>query len=395
MLELQKLYNHLEYEYNEDLDYIDEIYLYLHIKRLLSEDVSEEIIMKEMELLDNGKFISLKYENIELDTLYELLQKYTLEKDNLKKMINEKLKKYKKNIDDLLKIHNNIHNNSVMDLQLYENNEKKMNILNHKLELWWNWINNNTIQSMIKNKKTDKEDKYKQSICKRIFKYLNIINKLNNINEYCYKLIIYDIKHFGKKNLSEYPLDLLKNCCIYLNNKLQKCYPNTFSDININTYDEISNYLLVYENLYELDEEKNIIIFKITEDVELFHNLNKSYNIYKTIKLLLKNQYDTNQDIELTDDLNIYFTNLYEIIYKLDENINNEFIHNEIYKELELDESVKNKYYVFVDYLNNILSLVFQYYFENKLKKNSMIYQCLQKKYTILSKNRNIYKDKL
>jgi len=32
MLELQKLYNHLEYEYNEDLDYIDEIYLFLHIK---------------------------------------------------------------------------------------------------------------------------------------------------------------------------------------------------------------------------------------------------------------------------------------------------------------------------------------------------------------------------
>ena len=26
MLELQKLYNHLEYEYNEDLDYIDDIY---------------------------------------------------------------------------------------------------------------------------------------------------------------------------------------------------------------------------------------------------------------------------------------------------------------------------------------------------------------------------------
>ena len=51
MLELQKLYNHLEYEYNEDLDYIDEIYLFLHIKKLLSENAPEEIIMKEMELL--------------------------------------------------------------------------------------------------------------------------------------------------------------------------------------------------------------------------------------------------------------------------------------------------------------------------------------------------------
>ena len=120
MLELQKLYNHLEYEYNEDLDYIDEIYLYLHIKRLLSEDYSEEIIMKEMELLDNGRFITLKYENIELNTLSNLLEKYKLEKDNLEKKINNKLKKYKKNIDDLLKIHNNI-----SELELYQNNEKK------------------------------------------------------------------------------------------------------------------------------------------------------------------------------------------------------------------------------------------------------------------------------
>jgi len=129
--------------------------------------------------------------------------------------------------------------------------------------------------------------------------------------------------------------------------------------------------------------------------VDLFFDLNKSYNIYKTIKLLLKNQYDTTQDIELTNDLNIYFMNLYEIIYKLDENINNEFIHNKIYEELNLDESVKNKYYFFINYLNNILYLVFEYYFKNKFNEKSMIYQCLKKKYTILSENRKIYQNKL
>ena len=391
MLELQKLYNHLEYEYNEDLDYIDEIYLFLHIKRLLSEDASEEIIMKEMELLDNGKFVSLKYENIELDTLHKMSEKYTVEKNNLEKIINDNLKKYKKNLNDLLKIHNDI-----SDLQFYENNEKRFNILNHKLELWWNWINNNTIKSIIKNKKNDKkEDKHKYILSKRIFKYLNIINKLNNINEYSHKLIIYDIKHFGTKNLNEYPLKLLQNCSIYINNKLQKCYPDKFSDIIFNTYDEISNYLLTHENLYELDEDKNIIIFKITEDLDLFHDLNTSYNIYKTIKLLLKKQYDLLQEIELTDELNLYFSNLYDIIYKLDSNINDEFIHNEIYEELNIDESVKNKYYVFVNYLNNILFLIFQYYFENIFKNDSMIYQCLENKFIILSENRKIYQNKL
>jgi len=391
MLELQKLYNHLEYEYNEDLDYIDEIYLFLHIKRLLSENASEEIIMKEMELLDNGKFVSLKYENIELDTLHKMSEKYIIEKNNLEKIINDNLKKYKKNLNDLLKIHNDI-----SDLQFYENNEKRFNILNHKLELWWNWINNTTISSIIKNKKFDKkEDNHKYIISKSIFKYLNIINKLNNIKEYSHKLIIYDIKHFGTKNLNEYPLNLLENCSIYINNKLQKCYSDKFPDITFNTYDEISNYLLTHENLYELDEDKNIIIFKITDELDLFHDLNTCYNIYKTIKLLLKKQYDILQEIELTDELNLYFSNLYDIIYKLDSNINDEFIHNEIYEELNIDESVKNKYYVFVNYLNNILFLIFQYYFENIFKNDSMIYQCLENKFIILSENRKIYKDKL
>ena len=393
MLELHKLYNHLEYEYNEDLDYIDEIYLFLHIKRLLSEDVSEEIIMNEMELLDNGRFIILKYENIEINTLVNLVEKYTIEKNDIEKIINNKLKKYNRNINDLIQTQNNI-----SDIKLYENNEKKFNILNNKLELWWSWIDNNTIDFIIKDKtdKTDKtENKYKQNICKRIFRYLNIINKLNNIKEYSYKLIIYDIKHFGNKNLNEYPLDLLNNCCIYINHKLQKCYHDRFSDIILHTFEEISNYLLVNENLYELDEDKNIIIFKITEDIDLFLDLNESYNIYKTIKLLLKNQYDTNQKIELTDNLNLFFEKLYVVIHKLDKNIDDEFIHNEIYEELELDETIKNKYYMFVNYLNNILFLLFTYYFENKFKKKTMIFQCLQKKYTILSENKNIYKNKL
>tara|TARA_Y100000589_G_C27064139_1_gene592591 strand:+ start:434 stop:700 length:267 start_codon:yes stop_codon:yes gene_type:complete len=87
--------------------------------------------------------------------------------------------------------------------------------------------------------------------------------------------------------------------------------------------------------------------------------------------------------------------NLFDIIYKLDNNISNEFIHNEIYKELDIDESVKNKYYVFVNYLNNILFLIFEYYFQNKIKKKSMIYQCLENKFIILSENRKIYKNKL
>ena len=95
-----------------------------------------------------------------------------------------------------MKIHNNI-----SEIQLYENNEKRFNILNHKLELWWDWINNKIIENIIDNNKNFTKKANITKIFKNIFKFLNIINKLNNINEYSHKLIIFDIKNFGKKIL--------------------------------------------------------------------------------------------------------------------------------------------------------------------------------------------------
>tara|TARA_Y100000591_G_C21791003_1_gene676566 strand:- start:80 stop:1261 length:1182 start_codon:yes stop_codon:yes gene_type:complete len=393
MLNLEKLYNYLENEYNEDLDYIDEIYLYLHVKKLIEENIPEKTIIKEMELLDNGKFLQLKYENIEINTLLNMLKKYNTEKKNLELNINSKLKNYDKNVEDLIQIHNDIANIKL------ENNECLINILNHKLELWWNWITDSIINLILENN-TDtektKEEKKQIIIVKQIFKYLNIINKINNINIYTYKLIIYDIKHFGKKNLNNYSIDLLKNCCIYINDKLQKCYPNKFINIdNINDINELINYLIINENLYEIDDEKNIIIYKIEDQLDLFYKLNTSYNLYKTIKIHLKKQFDKNQNIDLTDDLSNMFSSLYEIIYKLDIDINNEYIHNQIYKELELDESVKNKYYLFVNYINNILLLIFDYYFDSIIKKKTMIYECLSKKYNYLKENKKLYINKL
>ena len=39
---------------------------------------------------------------------------------------------------------------------------------------------------------------------------------------------------------------------------------------------------------------------------------------------------------------------------------------------------------MFVNYLNNILFLIFQYYFENKFTNDSMIYKCLENKIFII-----------
>ena len=81
MLNLDKPYTHLEYEYNEDLDYIDDIYNYLHISRLLQENEDEKTIMEKMEL-DEGLFVKLKYDDITISSLARLLEKYNKENVN-------------------------------------------------------------------------------------------------------------------------------------------------------------------------------------------------------------------------------------------------------------------------------------------------------------------------
>jgi len=396
MLELEQLYNYLEYKYNEDLDYIDDIYLYLYINKLISENESDKNIVEKMELLDKGVYVKLKYEDIKVNTLNEMLLKFNEEKTVLDENINNKLDKYDKNLEDLIHIHNQISN-----VNKNENNDCVLNVLNKKLELWWDWISNTIIKKIIKqNHNEDKELKYKINICKQIFKYLNLLNKISNIEEYSHKLIIFDVKNYGKKNLESYSIDLLQNCCLYINKKLNEYYPTIFTHIKdidtvLDDFDYMTNYLLIHENLYDLDEEDNIIIFKIEDNVELFHKLNSCYNIYKNIKIALKIQFDSTQNITLTSELTDLFNILYKIIFEFEQEISDESISKEIYKKINMDDCVKNKYYVYINYLNNIIFHIFNYYFTNKFKKNTMIYKCLEKKYTYLNENNKKYKEKL
>ena len=215
MLEIDKLYTHLEYLYNEDLDYIDDIYNYLYVNRLLEENSNTDLIKEKMELLDNGLFLKLKYDNIQINTFTKLLEKYKNEINVLETSINKHLNQYNKNIEELIYLQNSI---STAKLTY---DECKLNILNHRLELWWSWISNDLILQILESKQGSTTKIINDIlVCKKIFKLLNIYNKLNSTEVYIYKLIIYDIKNYGNKYLHNYDFELLKSFYLYINKHL-------------------------------------------------------------------------------------------------------------------------------------------------------------------------------
>ena len=383
MLKLDKLYTHLEYEYNEDLDYIDDIYNYLHISRLLQENENETVIMEKMELLDEGLFIKLKYDNIQTSSLSELLKEYTKEKSKLECNINKFLNQFNINIDELFLIHSHISKAKL------EHNEKNLNILNHKLEKWWKWISNEIIDFVIKFKQGNTSDIIsKILVCKKIFKLLNINNKINNIKLYVFKLIIFDIKNYGKKYLDQYDDILLENFYKYINDELNTKYGSIFNMEIDNTIPEISNYLLMNENMYNLDKNNNIIITDIEEDIEFFFKLNNIYNLYKMLKLFLKEQYDNTQTIILDNKIQEYLNSINIIINEL----SNEKINTLLNKNIDLNNNTKNKYYIFVNYLNNILLAIFDTYLLKLNKKTQII---LENKHNFLKEFKKTYNSKI
>lgn len=403
MLYIEELYNFFETEHNETLDYIDDIYIYLYIHRLIKENVDKSIIKKEMELLESGVYKKMKNFNISINTLEELLKKNNEEKVILEEKINKELKKYKKNINDLVFIKDSINNlsdsnlinDNLIEYNLLEN-EYELNILVEKEDLWWDWLSKKNVYNII-NKK-DKKDNDLFNIVQDIFNYLNIVNIINKLNECTNKLIIYDIKNYEKKYLKDYPLILLRNCCIFINTKLNKYYNNHFDTLdNINNFSfiEVVNYLIMNDNLYNINSDKNIVIYHIVEDLHLFCKLNKMYNTYVTIKILLKDQYDKTQEIELTRKIFDLLSLLYENINELKKNIDNKSaIDEELYKKININKNIKNNYYIFVSYLNNIIYLIFKSYFNTKLNSETSAYKSLEKKYNYLEENIEIYKNK-
>jgi len=384
MLNLDTFYTHLEYEYNEDLDYIDDIYNYLLIKRLLQENNDDKLVLEKMELLDEGLFSKLKYDDIQINSYTKLLEKYNKEAHKLEENINKYLKQFNKNIQELVLIQKDLSNAKL------NYNECRLNMLHHKLEDWWSWISQNIIDNIISFKQGDTSDDIsKILVCKKIFKLLNIYNKINSIENYTYKLIIFDIKNYGKKYLGDYEHILLQNFYYFLNEEFNMIYGTMFSiEIDIDSTEEIINYLLINENMYYLDKNDNVVIVEITSNIDLFYKLNMTYNLYKMLKLLLKEQYDTTQTILLDEKIQEYLKSLNSIINEL----STPKIQEALNKSLLSDDSTKNKYYFFINYLNTVIHLVFTTHLD-KLDKYSQ--DILINKLRILENNKGTYLEKV
>lgn len=384
MLNLETLYTHLEYEYNEDLDYIDDIYNYLHIKRLLEEKNDDKLVLEKMELLEEGLFMKLKYDDIQIGSLHQLLEKYNKDTSKLKQNINKFLNQYDTNIETLIKMHN------MLSEAKLDYNECKINLLNTKIEKWWSWLSNNIISKIINFKQGDtSEDISKILICKKIFKLLNITNKIQSIQTYTYKLIIYDIKNYGKKYLHTYDDDLLLQFYNYISNMLEEKYNTLFvMEIDTSVNEEIINYLLMNENMYYLDKNDNIHIVDIKDNIDLFYKLNMTYNLYKMLKLFLKEQYDTTQTIVLDNKIQEYLKSLNSIINEL----GNKKILDLLHTDIDIINTTKNKYYLFVNYLNDIILCVFDVYMS---KLNKKVKLTLENKHKFLKEFKKTYSQKI
>jgi hypothetical protein len=166
-------------------------------------------------------------------------------------------------------------------------------------------------------------------------------------------------------------------------------YGTMFSiEIDIDSTEEIINYLLINENMYYLDKNDNVVIVEITSNIDLFYKLNMTYNLYKMLKLLLKEQYDTTQTILLDEKIQEYLKSLNSIINEL----STPKIQEALNKPLLSDDSTKNKYYFFINYLNTIIYLVFTTHL-HKLDKYSQ--DILVNKLHILENNKNTYLEKV
>ena len=333
----------MEHIYNEDFDYIDDIYIYLYITNQNINEDSSKVIKKNMELLDENIYEELKKNNITTKTFINLYYKIKNEYGKQKKKII--LKKFNRNIDDLIEMQ------EMLALEKLNFNTKKIKSIQNNINKWWNWISNSMIDKLINHKY--KNEKIK--MCKRIFKLFNTYHKLNLLKEYSFKLLIIDLKNNGRQNLDLFKSDLLKSFYIYIRNKLIDKYGKIFSfSINSNNIEEIKNYLILNENMYNV----------IENNIEITHIENKSllklhllYYNYKSLKLNIKQQYKKNKTIVLNDILVDYLNILHHIINEY-KNASTETI---LMKELIHTKNTKKNYTIYIHYLNSVILSIFKH----------------------------------
>jgi len=376
-MKITKLYEYIEKIKKKQIDKLNNIYKFLKIQKYLS-----KINIKK----NKSKFInSISKDDLELyekykDTMtlkkYQNILNYFIKKKDKKELyINKNLNKYTKNkLDDLIKLHTQKMNTSNM-LDSNLNDTSNIININKEIKKWWNWINTKIIMNIINNKKTKKTILVK-NIITYVITLINIDLISNNIN----KLIIKDIKNKEKNVIDSYEYDNINNCYKFVSENIN-------DTIETKTKKNIYKFLIENRDLYDIDEDN--IIFNKIED-ETYNELNECYKLFNNIDIILRKKYKNN-NINLDETLEKCLIDFDSKINSLSLIMNNETKEKLLKINLESNSnlSLKEKYYIFIKDIFNMLHNTFDYYLNNKLENNSKCHNCINNKNNILKK---IYK---
>jgi hypothetical protein len=378
-MKITTLYDYIEKKNKKQIEKLNNIYNFLKIQKYLSKINIKKTKTKFINFISKEDYeLYEKYKNNMTVKKYEkILKHFKKTKDKKELYINENLEKYTKNkLDDLIKLHTEkIKTNNLLNSNL--NETFTIININKEIKKWWNWINTKIILNIINNKKTKKTILVK-NIITYIILTVNIYLVTDNIN----KLIIRDIKNKEKKVIDNYEYDNINNCYKFVSENI-----NDISEDK--SKKQIYKFLVENRDLYDIDEDEDNIIFNKMED-ETYSELNKCYKLFNNIDIILRKKYKNN-NIKLDETLQKCIVDFNTKINELSLIMNKE--DKEKLFKINLDSnnnlSLKDKYYLFMSDIFNMLHNTFDYYLKNKLEEDSICYNCINNKNNII---RKIYK---
>ena len=380
MVNIVELYNYIQNKNEKDISNINNIYKFLQLKKYIDNINVKDNKKKFISKLDkNEKTIYKKFNGkISLNKYEKILKKLKNIEKKIEKNIRTNLKKYtENNINDLIILHKNLKDirKDILNEGILGENRIKFIETKEDIIKWWDWIDEKIINNVKGNNIKTKEEK----MVYNIIKYLILKNNIDLIEYNINKLIIIDIKNMN--TIEEFSEDVIINCYKYINENLVKLMNKNVEEKYEKLNKEIIyKYLVENKLLYDIEDEN--IIFKIIDtNKKEYEELNKLYNIFTNIDIILKTQYNETDNITMTDELYQYileFNNKIKLL-SLSETVEN--------IELDIEEnnmSILKKYHMYINYLFKLTNNIFNNYLEKKIEKKGLCYNCILKKQTIM-----------
>jgi len=392
MVNIIDLYNYILSKNKIEKENIINLYNYLQLNKKLESITTHENKKKFIKNLDkdNKKLYKILKNKMSISKYEKMLHKYKQKKIKKLIYIKNNIKNYtENNINDLLllnkqlkNINVKIHNESFLEDNRLTFIEIKNNIIK-----WWSWITEDDIKNIIE----ENEENKKINLINNIIETIILIDNIELIEYNINKLIITDIKNTKKINIYEH--GSLINCYNFINDNLIKLNNNLNESFEVLDKDIIHKYLIENRLLYNIKDD-TIVFSEINNNIEDYEKLNKTYNIFTNIDIILKDQINKKKDITMTDKLYKYIVEFNEMInnitYFIDKQTQNDILNINSVDNIDVDNidnmNIKDKYNIFILDLHKILNNIYEYYLENRIDKNSKCYKCLCRKHNIMNK---------